>query len=452
MVIKIEGGTVVYPEKEVQADVWIDNDTIAAIGVANLQADKVIDARGCYVMPGAIDAHVHMQLPTPAGPSSDDFYTGSKAAICGGTTTLIDFVTPQKGQSLVDAVADRKREAAKSLIDYSFHVSPVEWRDTTEQEIIECINQGLRSFKIYMAYKGAVGLDDEDIKKVLQVVGRNGGMVTVHAELGDEIDDLRLKAGQNGDLSPAAHEATRPPHTESDAVKRIVDMAHEAKCPLYVVHVSTKESLKYIVNAQQSGQSVFAETCPHYLVLDKRVYQGSFEQTVKYVLSPPLREEADQDALWNGLANGTVRVVGTDHCPFSFQQKSVGKDDFRLIPNGAGGVEHRAGLLFTYGVLTGRISRSQWVDVSSTQPAKIFGLYPKKGTIAKGADADIVVWDPNAESRISAQNHHQNTDINIYEGFTVRGAVKHLFKHGEPIIENQILQPDIPGGTFLERK
>ncbi|MFO7863491.1 MAG: amidohydrolase family protein, partial [Salinivirgaceae bacterium] len=211
MVIKIEGGTVVHPEKEIQTDVWIDNDTIVAVGAADLPADKTIDARGCYVLPGAIDAHVHMQLPTPAGPSSDDFYTGSKAAICGGTTTMIDFVTPQKGQSLVDAVAQRKREAEKSLADYSFHVSPIEWRDTTEQEIIECTNQGLTSFKIYMAYKGAVGLNDEDIEKVLGVVGRHGGMVTVHAELGDEIDELRLKAGENGNLSPEAHEATRPP-------------------------------------------------------------------------------------------------------------------------------------------------------------------------------------------------------------------------------------------------
>lgn len=451
MIIRIEGGKVVTSENDFVADVWVVDNKIAAVGQALLKADKVIDARGMYVLPGAIDPHVHMELPTPAGLSSDDFYSGSVAALYGGTTTLLDFVTPAKGQSLVDALKSRKEEASKALTDYSFHVSPIEWRSTTEQEIIACVKQGITSFKVYMAYKSVVGLNDEDVYKVLEVVGRHGGMVTVHAELGDEIDALRHKAAADGRLNPLAHVETRPPETESEAVKRVVDMAKEAGCPLYVVHVSTKEAIEYIAQARANGQNVFAETCPHYLLLDKQLYLGTFENTAKFVLSPPLRENPDRDALWRAIANGTVSTVGTDHCPFTLLQKSAGKKDFRKIPNGAGSVEHRLSLLYTYGVQTGKISMSKLISIVATQPAKLFGLYPQKGEIAVGTDADIVVWNPTTKTIIDTKTDHQNCDLNIYEDFEVKGQAEYVFRRGVLLIENAILVDNSTVGDFMGR-
>lgn len=451
MIIKIEGGTVVTSEKEFVANVWVENDKIIVVGNSALHPDVVIDAHGRYVLPGAIDPHVHMELPTPAGPSSDDFYSGSIAALYGGTSTLIDFVTPSKGQSLVEALEVRKAEASKSLADYSFHVSPIEWRSSMEEEIAECIKRGITSFKIYMAYKGVVGLSDEDVYKVLEVVGRHGGIVTVHAELGDEIDALRDKAAEDGKLNSLAHMQTRPPETEYNAVKRVVDMAKETHCPLYVVHVSTKESIEYIAQARANGQKVFAETCPHYLLLDKELYSGTFENTVKYVLSPPLREKADRDALWNAIANETVSTVGTDHCPFTLSQKSAGQKDFRKVPNGAGGVEYRIGLLYTYGVLTHKITMSKLVDLACTQPARIFGLSPQKGEIAVGADADIVIWNPTTKTVIDAKKDHQNCDLNIFEGFVKRGSAQWLIKGGLVLIKDGILHKDVAKGKFLMR-
>lgn len=451
MIIRIKGGTVVTSENETIADVWIVNDKVAAIGRTSLKADKVIEAQGKYILPGGIDPHVHMQLPTPAGPSSDDFYTGSVAALHGGTTTLLDFVTPQKGQSLTEALKFRKSEAALALTDYSFHVSPIDWHPAIEEEIISCIKRGITSFKIYMAYKGVVGLSDDDVRKVLEVVGQNGGLVTVHAELGDEIDELRNRAAAEGNLTPLAHVETRPPETEFEAVKRVVDMAKDADCPLYVVHVSTKEAIEYIAQARTNGQNVMAETCPHYLLLDKSLYNGYFDQTVKYVLSPPLRQAADREALWKAIANGDVSTVGTDHCPFTLAQKSAGRSDFRKIPNGAGGVEYRMQLLYTYGVLEGKISMSKLVDLTSTQPAKIFGLYPRKGNIDVGADADIVIWNPDWSTIIDVKNGHQQCDLNIFEGIAVKGHAEYVIRGGTFIIENSELQDNSPVGRFVIR-
>ncbi|HKK59812.1 MAG TPA: dihydropyrimidinase [Salinivirga sp.] len=452
MITKIAGGTVVTSNKILVADVWIEDDKIMHVGAGDFHAEQTIDASGLYVLPGGVDPHVHMQLPTPAGPSSDDFYTGSIAALYGGTTTIIDFVTPQPGQSLVDALEARKKEAAHSRIDYTFHVSPIEWRETTAQEIEACFEQGITSFKIYMAYKKAVGLEDDEVENVLHTVGRLGGMVTVHAEMGDEIDALRDQSAAAGRLGPDAHRATRPNYTEADAVKKVIDMAAAASCPLYVVHVSTRESMEHIRNAQAKGQQVIAETCPHYLLLDESNYAGPFEETVKYVLSPPLRTDADQTALWQALKDGEISTIGTDHCPFTLAQKSAGKDDFRKVPNGAGGVEHRIALLYTYGVLPEKISFQKMVDVACTQPAKIFGLYPQKGDIRAGADADLLIWDPTAENIISASDHHQNTDLNIYEGFKVRGDVKWILRSGKLVLKDGVWEASDLPGKFLKRK
>jgi len=448
MNILIQNGTIVRSNKTFVADIFISDGKISQIGKSldiQERIDKTIDAKGFYIFPGGIDPHVHMFLPTPAGYSSDNFESGSNAALFGGTTTLLDFVTPKKGQSLFDALKQRMAEAENSLCDYSFHVSPIEWTQKTEKEINECIKAGITSFKVYMAYKGAVGLEDDDLKKVLKAVGKAGGLVTIHCELGDEIDILRDKFVSEGKTEPIYHALSRPVELEAKAVQRVLGFAKEANCAIYIVHVSSKQSLDIIAKAQQSGQKVFAETCPHYLLLDDSEYKGTFMDTVKFVLSPPLRKKEDQDALWKNIQTGFISTVGTDHCPFNLSQKSVGINDFRKIPNGAGGVEHRMTLLYTYGILENKINWNQFVDITSTQAAKIFGLYPKKGEISVGSDADLVIWNLEKENTISVRNHKQNCDLEIYEGFKIRGAPEFVIKGGN-------LNPDIKQGKFLKRK
>lgn len=438
MRILIKNPTIITSDQNYKADILISKGKIEAIGAditCDNKPDRVIDATNKLVFPGGVDPHVHMHLPTPAGFSSDDFYDGSKAALFGGTTSLIDFVTPNKGQSLIEALEQRITEAENSLIDYTFHISPVEWRETTEQEIKECIERGFTSFKVYMAYKAAIGLNNDVLMKVLLAVAKAGGMVTVHAELGDEIDLLRNKFFSEGKVEPLYHPLSRPWPTESEAVREIIEMAEVANCQIYIVHVSTMESLAHITKAQLKGQPVFAETCPHYLLLNDSVYQGNFEQTAKFVISPPLRKVEDSNALWNAIGEGALQTIGTDHCPFSLKQKEFGINDFRKIPNGAGGVEHRLPLLYTYGVLTNRLSLHQFVNLTSTQPAKLFGFYPQKGDIAVGSDADLVIWNRDISERISNKNHHQSSDLNIFEGLETIGKPEVVIVKGVIAIE-----------------
>jgi len=453
MNLLILGGTIVTSEKKEVSDILIENGKITDIG-NNLTPSKettIIDAKGKLVLPGGIDPHVHMSLPTLSGYSSDDFLSGSKAALFGGTTTLLDFVTPRRKQSLTDALEERKKEAKNALTDYSFHVSPVEWRETTEQEIKDCIRSGVTSFKVYLAYKKTVGLNDQDFIKALQTVGKNGGMVTVHCELGDEIELLRDKFFSEHHTEPEFHALSRPPIFEADAVKKAIELAKESHCPLYIVHVSAKESLKHIKEAQKNGQEVFAETCPQYILLDDTRYKGDFNETGPYVMSPPLRKKEDNESLWKAIAEGIIKTIGTDHCPFNIKQKEAGIKDFRKIPNGAGGVEHRLALLYTYGVLTNKISLNKWVDLISTQPAKIFGLYPNKGEIAIGSDADIVIWNPDSKKTISSKTFHQNCDSDIYEGFKTTGSSEYVITHGKIIIEKGKMARIQTPGKFLKR-
>ncbi len=434
MELLIKNPTIVTSTNTFKADILIAEGKIKAIDKnLNVDAIKTIDATGKLVFPGGIDPHVHFHLPTPAGFSSDDFYTGSKTALYGGTTTIIDFVTPSKGQSLVDALDQRIKEASNSLVDYSFHVSPIGWCDTTDEEIRECVKRGFTSFKIYMAYKASIGLNDDVILKVMQAVASAGGLVTVHAEMGDEIELQRNKFFDEGKTEPLYHPLSRPSNTESEAIRRIIGMAAQIGCSLYIVHVSTKESIDHIRRAQKAGQKVFAETCPQYLLLDDSLYQKRFEETAKFVLSPPLRKSEDSQALWVAMADGTIQTIGTDHCPFTQKQKEFGIDDFRKIPNGAGGVEHRMALLYTYGVLENRINLNQFVSLTSTQAAKIFGLYPQKGEIAIGSDADLVIWDTQEVEKISSKTHHSTADISIYEGFKTIGSAEVI------VIKNRII-------------
>jgi dihydropyrimidinase len=453
MKILIKNGTIVTSTDICTSDILVSDDHINRIenGIETTGPERIIDATGSYIFPGGIDPHVHMHLPSSAGYSSDDFLTGSKAALYGGTTTLIDFVTPLKGESLINALWKRLDEAKSSLTDYSFHVSPIEWHTTTPLEINDCIQEGITSFKVYMAYKETVGLNDSDLHKVMTAVTRAGGMVTIHCETGDEIELLRNKYFNDHCIEPMYHPLSRPPESEARAVKRALDLAFQANCPLYIVHVSCKESLKPIQDALKRGQKIFAETCPQYLILDDSGYNGDFLSSAPYIISPPLRKKQDNNALWDGITGGIVNTVGTDHCPFNFSQKEAGRNDFRKIPNGAGGVEHRLELLYTFGVLENRITLNRMVDLFATQPAKIFGLYPSKGDILVGADADLVIWNPEREKTISAKTHHQNCDINIYEGIKTRGNADYVIAGGKVVIDNCKLTDNKITGKYIKR-
>jgi len=439
MEILISKGTIINAQETQRADVLIKDGKIYQIGenlIPKTSSAKTIDASGSYVFPGGIDPHVHMHLPSPAGYSADDFLSGSRAALFGGTTTILDFVTPKKGQKLPEAIADRKTEAQNCLTNYTFHISPIEWRESIVDEIEEAIKQGYHSFKVYMAYKDSIGLNDDVLLKVMKAIGKVGGTLLVHCEMGDEIDELRNQFFKENKTNTEFHPHSRPAELEAQAVKKAIDFAAETHCTLYIVHVSSAQSLKYIREAQQKGQKVYSETCPQYLLLDDSKYQGEFNDSAAFVMSPPLRKKEDNIALWDAIKKGVINTIGTDHCPFNFSQKEFGRNDFRKIPNGAGGVEHRITLLYTYGVLEGKISLNQLVELTSTNAAKIFGLYPQKGLIAEGSDADLVIWNPNKEEVISAKTHHMNCDLNIYEGFSIKGTAEVVILDGRVVLEN----------------
>ena len=449
----IRNGTVVTSENTNVSDIFISNGKIIKIGknLNHPESAELIDASGKYILPGGIDAHVHLDLPTPAGASSDNFETGSIAAIYGGTTSFIDFVTPSKNESLITAFDKRMNDAKNSKSDFAFHMSITSWNKDTAREMEICVKQfGIKSFKTYMAYKGAIGIEESELFEVMKTAASLNALVTVHCEMGDEIVLKQKEFIVAGKTSPKYHALSRPSECESQSVKNVIALAKQANCPVYIVHTSCKESLKYIEEAQNSGQIVYSETCPQYLLLDESVYELPLPASLAYVISPPLRKKSDQQYLWNGLKNGSVQVVATDHCPFNLiGQKDKGINNFSRIPNGAGGIEHRLSLLFTYGVLQNKISLNQFVALTSTNPAKIFGLYPKKGEIAVGSDADIIVWNPKIESIISAKTHHQHCDTNIYDGFRCKGIAENVFVKGKKIISNET--PEFTGvsGRYL---
>ena len=451
----IKNGWIINSDASIRADLRIVDSTIAEIGinlVPSTNNTTLIDATNQYLIPGGIDPHVHLHLPTPAGFSSDNFITGSRAALMGGTTTLIDFVTPKKNQSLVEALENRIAEARNCVTDYSFHVSPVDWHHGIADELRICKNTyGITSFKVYMAYKNVIGIEDNMLLEVMKTVATLGGLVTVHAEMGDDIEILRNQLADSGNLSPKYHPQSRPAHLETEAVEKAIKLATQAQCPLYIVHLSAKSSLEAVKKARRNGANVLVETCPQYLLLDESKYEGEFKETAKFVISPPLRKPSDLNALWQGLADGSIQTIGTDHCPFSLQQKSAGINDFRLIPNGAGGVEYRLQLLFSEGVLKNRITLNQWVQLTSTNAAKIFGLFPAKGILAVGSDADVVIWNPKTLQTISAANQSQNCDLNIYEGFSVTGSPEIVIKSGQIVMESGSLVPNLKNGTYRRR-
>jgi dihydropyrimidinase len=439
----ITNGLIYSSGRIVQGDILIKNGKIDQIA-QGISADPemlTVEASGKLIFPGGIDPHVHMELPSPAGNSSDDFYTGSRAALAGGTTAMIDFVTPARGESLISAFKERKKLARKSLIDYALHVSPTWWgKESTREMEILVKEYDVYSFKCYLAYQDRIGINDAVLTEVMKTARKLNALVTLHCEEDAMIRKNSAKFISEGNTSSKFHPLSRPPEAEVLAVKKAIDQAAITGCRIYIVHVSTSGAVELIRNAQKSGIEAYAETCPQYLLLDDHVYDQSFEKSAPFVMSPPLRKNEDREALWEAIADGTIQTVGTDHCPFNLKgQKDRGKNDFTLISNGTGGVEHRLSLLYTYGVLAKRISMEQFVKVTSEIPSAIFGI-KNKGRIKPGYDADLVIWNPDKESVISAKTHHQNCDSNIYEGIKVKGEAETVIVNGETAFRDGIVK------------
>ncbi|MBK8967676.1 MAG: dihydropyrimidinase [Lewinellaceae bacterium] len=453
MSVLIKNGHVVTASENYPADVYIEEDKITAIG-ANLsyKADKVIDAGGKVVMPGGIDPHVHLDMPFMGTFSSDDYTTGTRAALFGGTTTVIDFILQTQGDSLYNALRTwQKKSEGKAIGDYSYHMAVTDFNDKTAAEVVDMIEkEGITSFKTFMAYKGALMIDDGQMVQLMKVVKKHGGMVTVHATNGDMIDSLIAKNQAAGNRAPLYHYLSQPEVTEAEASARFSDMLHYTGCKGYIVHLTCEGALNAVRSATQRNQTLHVETCIQYLLLDASLYEQDFDGA-KWVMSPPLREKKDQAALWAGINQGLVNVVATDHCPFTWTQKQMGKDDFAKIPNGHPAIEHRVELLFSEGVNKGRISLPKFVELSATNAAKLFGMYPQKGTLAIGSDADVAILDPNKKHVLSAKTHHMNTDYSAYEGREVTGKVETVILRGAVAIENEkcLLEPGF--GKFIHR-
>lgn len=453
MSILIKNGRIITASEDFTGDIYITGEKIHSIGSnLNVQADQTIDASGKVVFPGGIDPHVHLDMPFMGTFSSDNYETGTLAALHGGTTMVIDFILQTQGKSLHHALDEwQGRSNGNCYGDYSFHMAVTDFNDDTKKEIVQMVEEeGVTSFKTFMAYKGALMIDDGQMVALMQEVKKRGGMVTVHATNGDMIDGLIAKHRKEGKLSPLYHYLSQPEITESEASGRFVDMAYYTDVPAYIVHLTCEGALNQVRNATVRNQKVFVETCIQYLILDASLYEQDPEGA-KWVMSPPLREKKDQKALWAGLNQGLVQIVGTDHCPFMWEQKMMGKDDFSKIPNGHPAIENRMELLWSEGVGKGNISANKYVEVTSTNPAKIFGMYPQKGCIAVGSDADIVIFDPNEEHKISVETHHMNVDYSAYEGWEVKGKCKTVILRGQVAIDNGEVKIEKGYGQFVKR-
>jgi len=453
----IKNGHVVTAVDSYVADVLIEDSTISLIG-RNLERivaspDKTIDANGRLVLPGGIDPHTHMDLPFGGTASSDDFETGTRAAAFGGTTTIIDFAVQYHGQALNQALDIWFAKAeGKATIDYGFHLIVTELPDQRLPELAALINQGVSSFKLFMAYPGIFLVDDATIFKAMSAAGEKGGLICMHAENGVVFDVLVKRALAEGKTAPRYHALTRPTLAEAEGVHRAIAIAEMANSPVYIVHLSCYDALKEVQAARDLGVPAFAETCPQYLFLDHSYYEQEGFEGAKYVMTPPLRDKSNQEQLWKGLRGNDLQVISTDHCPFCFkEQKELGRDDFSKIPNGGPGVEDRMSLIYDGGVVQKRISLNRFVELTSTAAAKIFGLFPRKGTIAVGSDADIVIFDPNREKTISAKSHHMRVDYSAYEGRTVRGVTETVLSRGNVIVENGTFKGKAGSGQFLKR-
>ena len=452
----ITNGLVVTAAGSFPSDVLVDSETIAMLGSdlagAGVTADETIDATGKYVVPGGIDVHTHMELPFGGTYAKDTFETGSKAAAHGGTTTMLDFAPQTKGHSLREGLDSWHAKAeGHTAIDYGFHMMMSDVTDATLAEMDQLIAEGVPEFKLFTAYPGVMYSPDDHIFRAMQRTRTNGGLIMMHAENGPVIDVIAADLVAAGITGPIGHGLARYAILEGEATNRVIRLAEAAGVPVYVVHLSSRDALEAVTAARGRGAMAFAETCPQYLFLSLDDLENGFEGA-KYVCSPPLRPKDHQEDLWRGLRTDTLQLVATDHCPFDFHgQKDLGRDDFRKIPNGLPAVEDRVDLLHDGGVVKGRISRERWVEIMSTAPARMFGMYPKKGAIAVGSDADILVYDPNRRRTISAATHHMDVDYSIFEGFEIQGASDVVMSRGTVLVRDGAWVGPANHGRFLRR-
>jgi len=450
----VKNGHIVTAVDDYLADILIEDEKVAVIGrQLDMEADRTIDASGMLVIPGGIDPHTHMELPFGGTAASDDFRTGTIAAAHGGTTTIIDFAVQYHGESLIQAVDNwHKKAEGKTAIDYGFHLITTDLPDERVPEMRQLINEGVMSFKLFMAYPGVFLVDDATIYRAMKNAGEAGGLICMHAENGIVINEIIKHALAEGKTAPKYHALTRPTKAEAEGVHRAIAIAEMAEAPVYIVHLSCADALEEVREARDKGLATYAETCPQYLFLDYSLYEREGFEGAKWVMTPPLREKWNQDKLWQGLQGNDLQVVSTDHCPFCFkEQKELGRDDFTKIPNGGPGVEHRMSLIYNGGVAGGRIGLNRFVELTSTSAAKLFGLFPRKGTIAVGSDADIVIFDPNEEMTISAETHHMNVDYSAYEGMKIKGATKTVLSRGKLVIDDGKYTGKTGDGQFLKR-
>jgi dihydropyrimidinase len=453
----ITNGTIVGAEGSYSADVLIDGETIVGIGaglaaMANATADETIDAKGRYVIPGGIDVHTHMELPFGGTFAKDTFETGTRAAAFGGTTTVVDFAVQSRGKSLREGLdAWHAKAEGNAVADYGFHMIMSDVNDDTLREMDTLVAEGVPDFKLFTAYPGVFFSDDGAIFRAMKQTAKNGGLIMMHAENGLAIDVIAAETVEAGTTDPIGHGLARYSVLEGEATNRVIRLAQAANVPVYIVHLSAREALNAVRQARDEGLPAFAETCPQYLFLSLDDLGHGFEGA-KFVCSPPLRSEDHQPELWRGLVKDDLQVVSTDHCPFDFHgQKDLGKGDFRKIPNGLPGVEDRMDLLHDGGVAAGRISKERWVEITSTAPAKLFGMYPKKGAVAVGSDADLVIYDPNRTHTISAKTHHMAVDYSCYEGRSVKGGSDIVMSRGSVIVRDGTFTGRKGAGKFIKR-
>ncbi len=456
MGILLKGGTIITATNTYKADLRIEDDKIVAIGKdIHKVEDEVFIVEGCFLFPGGIDPHTHFDLPVENTVTADDFSTGTKAALLGGTTMIIDYATQFRGETLREALANWLGKAdGQCYSDYSFHMAITDWNEEVSREMALLVQEGVSSFKFYMAYKGTLQVNDGILLEAFRQSKKAHALICLHCENGDIISHLTQEARMSGKQSPSYHALTRPALAEREATSRALALAEATEAPVYIVHLTCEEALQEVIKSRTRGVRAFVETCPQFLLLDDSLYsEDKGFSAAKYVISPPLRKRTDQEALWMGLRSEIIDMMATDHCSFNFWgQKELGRDDFSKIPNGMPGVENRMGLLYTYGVASGILNLNQYVNLTSTQAAKIFGLYPQKGTIAVGSDADIVVWNSNTKSILSAKTQAQNVDYSPYEGFEQIGQVKDVFLRGRHVVENGSLKNVEPSGNYIARK
>lgn len=458
MSILIRGAHVVTSARTYRSDVYCRDGIIAAIA-ANIERSEVepdcevIDAGGCLIMPGGIDPHTHMQLPFMGTVASEDFYTGTAAGLAGGTTTILDFVIPAPQRSIIEAYEQWRSWAEKSAADYSFHVA-ITWWDETVREDMKTLTEkyGVNSFKHFMAYKGAIMCDDEVLVKSFTRARELGALCTVHAENGELVAHLQDSVRRQGITGPEGHPMSRPPEVEGEAANRAIHIAQVVDVPLYLVHTSCSDALEAIKRARHRGQRVFAEVLAGHLLLDDSVYRNTdWDVAAAHVMSPPFRPKGHQEELWRGLQSGMIQTTATDHCCFCAPQKRAGLNDFTKIPNGTAGIEDRMHVLWHHGVNKGRLTPNEFVAVTSTNAARIFNIYPRKGSISVGADADLVVWDPEMEKVISKDTHYQNVDFNIFEGMRVKGINIATISQGKTVFKDGQLNAERGVGRYINR-